>query len=280
MDSGSGFLAALRNREHALVMGVLNVTPDSFSDGGRYADADAAAAKGREMAAAGAAIVDVGGESTRPGAEPVTVEEELRRVLPVVERLRGVPVSVDTRHAAVAAAALDAGAGVINDVSSGGDPEMFALAAARGAGLVLMHMRGDPRTMQEAPRYDDVVGEVEAYLLERAAAAERAGVERARILLDPGIGFGKTLWHNLELLRALPRLSSHGYPLLVGASRKSFLGQVTGRPVERRHDATTAAVALSVYLGAAVVRAHDVDAAIDAVRVAHAWKIFPTPVNS
>jgi len=255
----------------AQVMGVLNVTPDSFSDGGRYPDVPAAAAAGRAMAAAGADIIDIGGESTRPGADPVLPDEEAARVLPVVAALRDLTLSIDTRHAAVAARALEAGADIVNDVSAGADADMFTVAAEHAAGLVLMHMRSDPRTMQAAPTYDDVVGEVEAYLLERAAAAEAAGVARDRIWIDPGIGFGKTLEHNLDLLRALPRLGSHGYPVLAGVSRKRFLGTLTGRDVAERGDATTAAIALCVYLGATVVRVHDVAAARDAVRVAAGW---------
>jgi dihydropteroate synthase len=220
--------------------------------------------------AAGAAIVDVGGESTRPGARPVDPDEEARRVLPVVRGLRDLPISVDTRRASVARAALDAGASVVNDVSAGKDPLMLPLVAERGAGIVLMHMAGEPATMQASPRYGDVVGEVEAFLLGRAAAALAAGVARDRILLDPGIGFGKTAGHNVALLDALPRLAGHGYPVLVGVSRKSFLGSITGREVGARDAATAAAVALCAARGAAVVRVHDVAGAIDAVRVAAA----------
>lgn len=272
MNPAGAWLEALRKRSHPLVMGVLNVTPDSFSDGGRFATPDQAAAAGRTMAAQGAAIVDLGGESTRPGAAPVAPEEEEARVLPVLDRLRDLPVSIDTRHARVAAAALDAGAVMVNDISAGADPEMFPLVASRGAGLVLMHMRGDPRTMQTEPRYADVVAEVEACLLARARAAVEAGVDPERILLDPGIGFGKTLRHNLALLDALPRLSRHGYPVLVGVSRKRFLGDLTERAVADRGPATVAAVALAAYCGAAVVRVHEPGPALDAVRVATAWR--------
>ncbi|MHC4549755.1 MAG: dihydropteroate synthase [Planctomycetota bacterium] len=278
MQPGGAFLAALRERAGGpeapppLLMGVINATPDSFSDGGRFAGPDEAAAAGRRMVADGAAIVDVGGESTRPGAPPVDPEAEAARVLPVVERLRDLPLSVDTRRASVARRALEAGTVVINDVSAGADPEMFPLVAAHGAGLVCMHMRGQPRTMQDAPRYADVVGEVEGFLLARAAAAEAAGVARERILIDPGIGFGKTLAHNLALLVALPRLARHGYPVLVGVSRKSFLERLTGRDVADRGAATTAAVALCTLHGAAVVRVHDVPDARDAVAVAQAWR--------
>jgi dihydropteroate synthase len=254
-------------------MGVVNVTPDSFSDGGRYSGSEAAVAEARRMAAQGAAILDVGGESTRPGAAPVDPDAEAERVLPVIEGLEDLPVSVDTRRASVAVLAMRAGAVLVNDVSAGADPGMFPAVAAHGAGVVCMHMRGDPETMQRDPRYGDVVGEVEDYLLSRAQAAEAAGVARERILIDPGIGFGKTLEHNLALLRALPRLASHGLPVLVGASRKSFLGQLTGRAVADRHDATTAAVTLCAFDGGvAVVRVHDVPAALDAAAVALAWR--------
>jgi len=261
------FAAALADRPHALVMGVLNVTPDSFSDGSVHLDPEAAVKSAQNMLSEGAAILDVGGESTRPGADPVPPELEWTRVGPVIERLAGMPVGIDTRHAETAERALDAGAELVNDVSAGRDPDMIPLVRERGAGLCLMHMRGEPGSMQDAPRYDDVVGEVEAFLLERAEAA--AGIEP--LLLDPGMGFGKTLEHNLALLAALPRLSSHGYPLLLGVSRKRFLGDLTGRPVGERRDATTAAVTRCALGGAAVVRVHDVAAACDAVRIAAAW---------
>jgi dihydropteroate synthase len=252
-------------------MGVLNVTPDSFSDGGRWDGADDAAAAGRRMAAEGAAIVDVGGESTRPGAAPVGEGTELSRILPVLERLRGeIPLSIDTRRASVALRALELGAILVNDVSAASDPEMLPLVADRGAGIVLMHMRGEPATMQQGPEYRDVVGEVEGFLLSRAEAALACGVKRHRILIDPGIGFGKTLDHNLALLAALPRLAGHGWPVLVGVSRKRFLGELTGREVGQRRAATVAAVALAAFRGAAVVRVHDVPPARDAIAVARA----------
>jgi len=266
------FFRALADQEHALVMGVLNVTPDSFSDGGRYESVEAAVAAGRAMVEAGAAIVDVGGESTRPGADPVSPATEAERVVPVIEGLAGALVSVDTRHGPVARAALRAGACLVNDVSGGRDPDLLEATAAHEAGLVLMHMRGDPRTMQAEPRYDDVVAEVEAHLLECADTAMAAGVRRDSILLDPGIGFGKTLAHNVALLAATPRLAGHGFPLVLGVSRKSFLGALTGRPVDERDEATAAANALGAYAGAAVVRVHDVAAGLDAVRVAAAWR--------
>jgi len=275
VNPAGAFFEALRSRADAppLIMGVINVTPDSFSDGGRYAGPEPALAEARRMAAQGAAILDIGGESTRPGATPVARKAEALRVLPVIEGLRDLPVSVDTRRATIAALALRAGAVLVNDVSAGADPDMFPIVAAHGAGIVCMHMRGEPGTMQQDPRYADVIGEVEGFLLARAAAAEAAGVARDRILIDPGIGFGKTLEHNLALLQALPRLASHGLPVLVGPSRKSFLGQITGRAVKDRGDATTAALALCAFEGgAAVVRVHDVPAARDAASVALAWR--------
>jgi dihydropteroate synthase len=251
-------------------MGIVNVTPDSSAAGGLHLAPDAAASAARHMIAMGAALVDVGGESTRPGAAEVPESVEADRVLPVLDRLAGLPFGVDTRRGTIARAALARGAVCINDVTAGADPEMFPVLAESGAAVVLMHMQGTPRSMQDAPRYDDVVGEVEGHLLARAAAAEEAGIARARILIDPGIGFGKTVTHNLALLRSLPRLAGHGYPVVVGVSRKRFLGALTGRAVDARDDATTAATALAAHAGAAVVRVHDVSAAIDAVRVAAA----------
>ena len=274
MNPAGAFFEALRARAAGppLIMGVINVTPDSFSDGGRFAGPEAAVAEAQRLAAQGASILDIGGESTRPGAAPVDPEAEAERILPVIEGLRDLPVSVDTRRASVAARALRAGAILVNDVSAGADPEMFPAVAAHGAGVVCMHMRGEPGTMQGDPRYADVVSEVEAFLLGRAEAAEAAGVARDRIVIDPGIGFGKTLAHNLALLRALPRLAGHGLPVLVGPSRKSFLGQITGREVADRQDATTAAVTLCAFHGATVVRVHDLPAARDAAAVALAWR--------
>jgi len=274
VNPAGAFFEALRSRAHGppLIMGVINVTPDSFSDGGRFAGPEAAIAEAQRMAAQGASILDIGGESTRPGAAPVDPEAEAERILPVIAGLSDLPLSVDTRRASVAARALGAGAILVNDVSSGADPEMFPVVAAHGAGVVCMHMRGEPGTMQEDPSYADVVPEVEGILLARAGAAEAAGVARDRILIDPGIGFGKTLAHNLALLRALPRLAGHGLPVLVGPSRKSFLGQITGREVGDRQDATTAAITLCAFHGAAVVRVHDVPAARDAAAVALVWR--------
>jgi dihydropteroate synthase len=256
-----------------LVMGILNVTPDSFSDGGRFLDVPAAVAHGRRLVAEGADLVDVGGESTRPGAAGVDAAEETRRVIPVVEALaaEGVVVSVDTSKPEVARRAVEAGAEIVNDVTGLDEPVMREVVAVSGAGVVVMHMQGTPRTMQEDPRYGDVVAEVEAFLLARAASAREAGVEPACIALDPGIGFGKGLRHNLVLLRDLARLTSHGLPVLVGTSRKSFLGRLTGVEAPELRDGSTAVtVALAVERGASVVRVHDPRSAREAVMVAEA----------
>lgn len=257
-----------------LVMGVLNVTPDSFSDGGAYDDLGAAFAHASLMAEAGADIIDLGGESTRPGSATVSPAEELERVGVVVEELvrtPGLPVSIDTRHAEVARACVDAGAAIINDVSGFRDAEMVAVAAACDAGLVVMHMLGEPGTMQDGPRYDDVVAEVCAYLAEQARALEAAGVARERIAIDPGIGFGKTTAHNLELLRRLPELVSLGYPVLVGASRKRFIGEIAGEAVPARRVAGSVAAALAATAaGADIVRVHDVAETVQALAVADA----------
>jgi dihydropteroate synthase len=255
--------------DRPIVMGILNVTPDSFADGGRHGDVAHAIAHARQMAADGAAIVDVGGESTRPGATPVAEDEELRRVVPVVGALArdGFVVSVDTRRAAVMRAAIAAGAAMVNDVTAlRGAGAMEAVAGSRAA-VCLMHMQGEPATMQDAPRYDDVGAEVIAFLLARAQAAEDAGIARERIVLDPGFGFGKTLEHNLQLMRALPRLVAAGYPVLVGLSRKGALGTVTGRPVQERLPASIAAALAAVARGAAIVRVHDVRETVDALKV-------------
>jgi dihydropteroate synthase len=250
------------------VMGILNVTPDSFSDGGRYLDADAAIAHGLDLVRQGAAIVDVGGESTRPRAVPVDPSEEHRRVLPVVTALvPHVRVSIDTRHAAVAESAIAAGATLVNDVSA----SLWPVAAAGGAGWIAMHMQGDPGTMQDDPRYDDVVAEVASFLEERLAFAVAAGIAEHRIWIDPGIGFGKTLEHNLALLRHLDELVALGFPVLVGASRKSFLGRITG--VEEARDRVPGTVAANVIAyekGATLFRVHDVRANREALAVARA----------
>ena len=255
------------------LMGVVNVTPDSFSDGGLYLDPARAIAHGRELEAAGAAILDVGGESTRPGAAEVSLEEELRRVEPVVMGLAGgeATISVDTSKAAVAAAALDAGAGIVNDVTAlRGDPGMAALCSDREATVVLMHMLGSPRTMQDKPSYDDVVTEVKAFLSARVEAALAAGIGEERIWLDPGIGFGKTAEHNLELLRRLPELAELGRPLVVGTSRKSFIGRVDGSDAGERLGGTIASSVLAAADGAAVLRVHDVVEVKQAMTVAAA----------
>ena len=253
-------------------MGIVNVTPDSFSDGGRYLDPDAAVAHGLELASAGAAVLDVGGESTRPGAEPVERDEELRRVLPVVEalvRATDIPVSIDTTKAAVAAAAIDAGARIVNDVSAGrADRDMFGVVATRRVAMILMHMAGEPRTMQDQPHYDDVVGEVSDFLAERRVAAEAAGIDADALVVDPGNGFGKTTRHNLALLAGLRTLVERaGVPVLVGTSRKRFLGEVVGGSEEptERDDATLATVVCAVDAGARIVRVHDVGPAVRAV---------------
>jgi dihydropteroate synthase len=251
-------------------MGVVNVTPDSFSDGGEYFTAELAIAHGEEMAAAGAAILDVGGESTRPGAEPVDAEEELRRVGPVIGPLAatGAAVSVDTSKRVVAEAALDAGATIVNDVTAlRGDPEMAALCAERGATVILMHMRGEPRTMQKETVYDDVVAAVRGFLAERLEAALAAGIEEERIWLDPGVGFGKNTEHNLELLRRLPELKSLGRPLVVGSSRKSFIGRIDGSAPRERLGGTIATSILAAAGGADVLRVHDVSEMAQALKL-------------
>jgi len=254
-----------------LVMGILNVTPDSFSDGGLHDDPASAVVWGEKLIAEGAAILDVGGESTRPGSAPVSPSAELARVRPVVGRFAGdpVPVSIDTRHPEVAKACVEAGASIINDVSGFRDRAMVEVAAESDAGVVVMHMLGEPGTMQENPRYDDVVREVGGYLLAQAVVLEAAGVARDRIALDPGFGFGKTLEHNVELLRRLPEIVELGYPVLVGVSRKRFLGEITGvdEPAERLGGSIAAAMR-AVEQGAAAVRVHDVGATVQALAVA------------
>ena len=256
-------------------MGILNVTPDSFSDGGRFVDVAGAVAHGLELAREGAAIVDVGGESTRPGSAPVAQDEELRRVVPVIEGLAAAgcaaAISIDTSKLAVARAALDAGATFVNDVTAfRGSPGMAELVAARGADCCLVHMRGEPRTMQEDPRYEDVVGEVCAFLHERVQAALAAGVARERILVDPGIGFGKTVAHNLELLDRLDELAGLGQQILVGTSRKSFLGRLDGGRTRDRLAGTIATNVIALLRGASVFRVHDVAPVRDALDVAAA----------
>ena len=267
---------SLTNADHTLVMGVVNTTPDSFSDGGQWAEPRAAIRRGFKLWDDGADLVDVGGESTRPGAEPVTVEEELARVVPVVEALasHGIIVSIDTSKVEVAEAAVAAGAEIVNDVTGLADPDMVNLCEETGVGIVIMHMLGTPRSMQIEPTYDDVVGDVAAFLRERTAAAIERGIEASRIVVDPGIGFGKTFDHNLSLLRGIDKLAND-QPVLVGTSRKSFLGSIleqAGRPSEPadRDTATAATVALAVASGAAVVRVHNAACAVDAARTADA----------
>ncbi|HOQ03680.1 MAG TPA: dihydropteroate synthase [Anaerohalosphaeraceae bacterium] len=257
-----------------LVMGILNVTPDSFSDGGDFFEPDKAVAAGVQMAQQGAAILDVGAESTRPGSRPVPADEQIRRAVPVIEALaRGVsiPISIDTRDPDVAQAAVRAGASILNDITALADERMARLAADRQLPVVLMHMQGTPETMQQKPHYDDVVAEVKEYLLSRAAYAESVGIRRERIFLDPGIGFGKTTEHNLLLLGHLEEFVGLGYRVLVGVSRKRFIGQLTGRenPKERLFG-TAAAVALAAAKGASILRVHDVGPMADVVRVAYA----------
>jgi dihydropteroate synthase len=255
-------------------MGVLNVTPDSFSDGGRYLDAGRARARAIEMARAGADIIDIGGESTRPGASEVSLEEELRRVIPVVRALRGrlaQPISIDTRKAEVARAALAEGATIVNDISAMEfDPAMAETVARAKATVILMHMRGTPATMMRQARYRDVVSEVHRYLAARARAARRAGIADSRIIVDPGIGFAKTARHNLQLLNALPRLRKLGYPVLVGVSRKSFVRKITGKTDIDVLFGTAAAVAMVVASGASIVRVHDPEPMSAVVRMASA----------
>src|SRR3954468_19249433 len=256
-----------------LVMGVVNVTPDSFSDGGLYFSADAAAAHGEQLVNQGAGVLDVGGESTRPGAEPVSVDEELRRVVPVIERLSHATISIDTRKVAVAETALQAGATIVNDVSAyRHDPAIAGVVASSGAGCCLMHMLGgDPRTMQDDPVYDDVVSDVKAFLEARLAFAVSEGVPEEKVWLDPGIGFGKTIDHNLELLRRLDEIVAIGRPVVVGTSRKSFLGKLTGgRPESERLPGTIATNVLALERGATVFRVHDVAQVRDALTVAGA----------
>jgi dihydropteroate synthase len=255
-------------------MGVVNVTPDSFSDGGRYLRTADAVAHGRRLADEGADILDVGGESTRPGSDPVSEQEELDRVAPVVEQLAAsvaVRVSIDTYKPRVAAECLARGATLLNDVTGLGDPEMIRVARGRGAGVVIMHMRGRPKTMQSDVAYQDVVTEVRAFLAERAVAAKEAGIEE--VIVDPGIGFGKTAAHNFELLQRLPELMSLGVPVLVGPSRKSFLGSLPSNlPAAERLEGTLAAVAIAAWHGAAIVRVHDVLQAKRVVEVVDATR--------
>ncbi len=276
-----------RDRELVLggvprIMGILNVTPDSFSDGGRYRMTEDAVCRGLELASEGASIIDVGGESTRPGALPVAVEEELDRVIPVIEQLAqalaagpGEPplISVDTRKAPVAERALQAGATIVNDVTAlAGDPAMAGVVGRAGAGAVLMHMRGEPGTMQQNPVYGDVAAEVAAWLGERLESLAAAGLDPTTLAVDPGIGFGKTMEHNLQLVARLDRLAALGRPVVIGLSRKSFLGKLTGRDISGRLAGSLAGLTVAVWRGAHVVRVHDVRESADAVRVATALR--------
>jgi dihydropteroate synthase len=259
--TSKGVCLDLGRRSH--IMGILNVTPDSFSDGGRYIDPDRALAHARDMAAAGADIIDIGGESTRPGADPLPEEEELRRILPLIERLSAeltVPISVDTYKSSVAKKALEAGASIVNDISGlRFSPDMAAVVAEYGAAVVIMHIKGTPRDMQQHPVYTDVVGEIRMFLEEGIEIAVRAGVNRERILVDPGIGFGKTLDHNLTILNRLDEFRVLGRPIVLGTSRKRFIGTVLSIPVaDQRMEGTAATVALGIERGASVLRVHDV----------------------
>jgi dihydropteroate synthase len=270
LDCGGRVLALDRPQ----VMGIVNVTPDSFSDGGRHDTLEAAVAHGLQLVEEGATILDIGGESTRPGAEPVMLEEELHRVVPVIERLvaqSAVPISIDTFKPEVMRAAVAAGAGMINDICALGAPGALDAAADLRVPVVLMHMQGEPRSMQAAPHYDDVVAEVHRFLAERIFAAEMAGIEKRRIVLDPGFGFGKTTAHNMLLLAELERFAEFGLPILAGLSRKRSIGELTGRevPAERVYG-SVAAHLIAAQRGARILRVHDVAATVDALRVLEA----------
>jgi dihydropteroate synthase len=252
-----------------LVMGIVNVTPDSFSDGGLHLQHDAALACAHQLIAEGADILDIGGESTRPGARPISVQEELDRVLPIIEGLRGasVPISIDTFKPEVMQAAIAAGAQMVNDINALQDASAMNIVAASNAAVCLMHKQGNPQTMQAKPNYQDVVCEVSAYLRERISAAEATGIQRNRIVIDPGFGFGKTLEHNLTLLRDLKKLTELGVPVLAGLSRKSMLGAMTGQDVGQRLSASVAAALIAAQRGASILRVHDVRATVDAFKI-------------
>lgn len=266
----------LKFGERTLIMGVLNVTPDSFSDGGQYFDRETALRRAYELVEEGADIIDIGGESTRPGAEPVSLEEEIERTIPVIEHIAfriGVPISIDTYKSEVARRALDAGATIVNDISGlRFDPAMAPLLARYNAMVIIMHMKGTPRDMQKDPRYDDVVREVSLFLEERARAAIDEGISEDRIVIDPGIGFGKTVNHNLEIMRRLEEFKSLGFPLLVGTSRKSFIGAVLDAPVNERVLGTAATVSFAVEKGADIIRVHDVKEMLQVIRMTEAMK--------
>jgi len=263
-------------------MGIVNVTPDSFFDGGLHLQRDAALAHARQLIVEGADILDIGGESTRPGAQPVSVQEELDRVLPVIEGLHGtsIPVSIDTRKPEVMQAAIVAGVHMVNDIDALQDAAAMKAVAASDVGVCLMHKQGDPQTMQAQPHYRNVVAEVSAFLRERIAAAEAAGIRRNRIVIDPGFGFGKTLEHNLALLRELNKLTELGVPVLAGLSRKSMLGALTGEDADQRLPASIAAALIAVRHGAAIVRVHDVRATVDALKIWNAANSVGLPEDS
>ncbi|MBU0570935.1 MAG: dihydropteroate synthase [Candidatus Omnitrophica bacterium] len=263
-------------RERTRIMGILNVTPDSFSDGGEYFDIEHAVRYAGEMARSSADMIDIGGESSRPGSTAISVDEELKRVMPVLKAVKDaidIPVSVDTWKSEVARQVLSAGADIINDITAlRGDKAMPGVIKEFDAGVILMHMKGKPRTMQNDPEYDDLMAEISAYLRESIDIAEAAGIDPDKIVIDPGIGFGKKLEHNLEILRELGRLKSLGKTILVGSSRKSFLGEITGRGTDARLFGTAASVAAAAFAGADIVRVHDVGAMLDVVRVIDAIK--------
>lgn len=258
----------------AVVMGILNITPDSFSDGGQYDNVERAVARGVEMAKQGAAIIDVGPESSRPGSAPVSVGDQIKRAVPVIEKLAqqvAIPISIDARIPEVAEAAVEAGASIINDITAFDDEAMMELAVRSQIPVILMHMQGTPQNMQADPKYDDVVEEVLAYLMQRAKIAEAAGIATERIFLDPGIGFGKTIEHNLQLLNRLDLLCGVGYRVLIGASRKRFIGEITGKETPSdRIFGTAATTAIAVAKGVSIVRVHDVAEAVDVVKVSNA----------
>jgi dihydropteroate synthase len=255
------------------IMGILNVTPDSFSDGGKFVSLDAAVARANQMIAEGADLIDIGGESTRPGAQPVDTATELERVVPVIEAIRkqhlNVEISIDTMKTAVAAKALEAGATLVNDVSAGGDDGMLTLTAEAGAHICLMHMRGEPRTMQKNPVYQNVVDDVKTFLAARVQAAVNAGIDKSKIYVDPGIGFGKTVEHNLSLLRNMREFHDLGRGVLVGASRKTFIGAILGGDPDDRLEGSLAAAAWAAFQGAAIVRVHDVAETAKVLRMIH-----------
>lgn len=262
----------LELHKRTYIMGILNRTPDSFSDGGRFISEEGAVSHGLRMASEGADIIDVGGESTRPGSAPVSAQEEIDRVMPVIKRLRGlvdIPISVDTSKAEVAREALNNGASMVNDITGlRGDSKMAGLVAERGVPIVVMHMKGTPRTMQLKPRYGDLIGEIIGSLKESISIAQTAGIDEEKIITDPGIGFGKTLEHNLVIIKELARFKSLGRPILIGVSRKSFIGQILGKGVTERLMGTASSAALSIYNGANILRVHDVKEMVEVARVA------------